>query len=320
MPANRSQLSAKSWNQHIGASTIRPVAVSLDTNINGFDLELRENCNPILVRLRVDFFFLPDSVSCHLRVHLSILVQVGNIWEQHRSQLCDRIAFGLGNRVGVNVRRRCRAGISEQGLLNLDGCSQIVQQRAVTCGVKCANRSASLRHADRPRRDVSSAGCPPIAARRCDHRTRAHRESYMRTQSVRLKSLNDHRRKRRSSAAGPALRRAEHALVAGFLDLHSVAVEVNSAPAKAEDLSNPQTGHRREHCDRPFGFIHFREEFSGLPNRKGPARTFERALWHLRAQHRIVRQVPPKLRSTQDFAEQVPHVTGCFPWPCDDPR
>ncbi len=70
--------------------------------------------------------------------------------------------------------------MSKQGLLNLDRCSEIVQQRAVR-GVRCANRSASLRHADRPRRDASSAGCPPTVVRRCGHRTRAHRQTCLRT-------------------------------------------------------------------------------------------------------------------------------------------
>src|SRR6266436_2814118 len=84
--------------------------------------------------------------------------------------------------------------------------------------------------------------------------------------------MNDYGCKRRSSAAGPALRTPEYALVAGFLNLHAVAVEVNSAPAKAKDFSNPQASYGRKHSDRSFGFIHFREEFSQLLNRKRPAR------------------------------------------------
>src|SRR5437879_6595832 len=67
--------------------------------------------------------------------------------------------------------------------------------------------------------------------------------------------MNDYGCKRRSSAAGPALRAPEYALVAGFLNLHAVAVEVNSAPAKAKDFSNPQASYGRKHSDRSFGFI-----------------------------------------------------------------
>ncbi len=42
-----------------------------------------------------------------------IVVQVGNSWEQNLTQSCDRIAFGLGNRMSVNVHRCCRARMSQ---------------------------------------------------------------------------------------------------------------------------------------------------------------------------------------------------------------
>ena len=73
--------------------------------------------------------------------------------------------------------------------------------------------------------------------------------------------MNDYGCKRRGSAAGPALRAAEHALIAGFLDLHGVAVEVNSGPAKGKDFSNPQASYGRKHGDRAIAITSYKPTY-----------------------------------------------------------